>query len=30
MNDRLWNVIVDSFPKLLEYGLKATIPLTIL
>ena len=22
MNDRLWNVIVDSFPKLLEYGLK--------
>ena len=30
MNDRLWSIIVDSFPKLLEYGLKVTVPLTLL
>ena len=30
MNERLWNILVDSFPKLLEYGLKVTIPLTVL
>ncbi len=29
MNERLWNIVVESFPKLLEYGLKVTIPLTI-
>ncbi len=30
MNERLWKILVDSFPKLLEYGVKVTIPLTIL
>lgn len=28
MNERLWKILIDSFPKLLEYGLKVTIPLT--
>ena len=30
MDERLWNILVDSFPKMLEYGVKVTIPLTIL
>ena len=30
MSERLWSILVDSFPKLLEYGVKVTIPLTIL
>ena len=30
MNERLWNIVVESFPKLLEYGVKVTIPLTVL
>lgn len=30
MNERLWKILVDSFPKLLEYGVKVTVPLTIL
>jgi len=30
INERLWNILVDSFPKLLEYGVKVTIPLTVL
>ena len=30
MSERLWNILVDSFPKLLEYGIKVTVPLTIL
>ena len=30
MNERLWNILVDSFPKLLEYGVKVTVPLTLL
>ena len=30
MNERLWNILVDSFPKLLEYGIKVTVPLTVL
>ena len=30
INERLWNILVDSFPKLLEYGIKVTIPLTVL
>ena len=30
MNERLWNIIVDAFPKLVEYFFKATVPLTIL
>lgn len=28
MNERLWTILRDSFPKLLEYGIKVTIPLT--
>lgn len=30
MNERLWGILVDSFPKLLLYGVKVTIPLTLL
>jgi len=30
MDERLWNILVDSFPRLLGYGVKVTIPLTIL
>ena len=30
MNERLWNILVDSFPKLLGYGVRVTVPLTIL
>ena len=30
MSERLRNILVDSFPKLLEYGVKVTVPLTIL
>ena len=30
MNERLWNILVDSFPKLLRYGIEVTIPLTVL
>jgi len=30
MNERLWGILVDSFPKLLGYGIRATVPLTIL
>ena len=30
MTERLWNILTDSFPKMLEYGIKVTIPLTIL
>lgn len=29
MNQRLWSILVDSFPKLLLYGIKVTVPLTI-
>lgn len=29
MNERLWGILVDSFPKLLGYGVRVTIPLTI-
>ena len=29
MDERLWGILVDSFPKLLEYGIKVTVPLTI-
>ena len=28
MNERLWGILVDSFPKLLSYGLRVTLPLT--
>ena len=30
MNERLWGILVDSLPKLLEYGIKVTVPLTAL
>ncbi len=30
MNERLWGILVDSFPKLLGYGIRVTVPLTIL
>jgi len=30
MNERLWNILLDSFPKLLGYGIRVTVPLTIL
>jgi len=30
MDERLWGILVDSFPKLLGYGIRVTIPLTIL
>ena len=30
MSERLWGILVDSFPKLLEYGVKVTVPLTVL
>lgn len=29
MNERLWNILVESFPKLLGYGIRVTIPLTL-
>lgn len=30
MDERLWGIIVDAFPRLLGYGVRVTIPLTIL
>ena len=30
MNERLWGILVDAFPKLLDYGVRVTVPLTIL
>ena len=30
MDERLWGILVDSFPKLLKYGVEVTIPLTAL
>ena len=30
MNDRLWGILLDSLPKLLDYGIRVTVPLTIL
>ena len=30
MNERLWGILVDSFPKLLGYGVRVTLPLTVL
>ena len=30
MNERLWGILVDSFPKLLGYGIRVTIPLTVI
>lgn len=30
MSERLWNILADSFPKLLSYGFRVTVPLTAL
>ena len=30
MNERLWGILIDAFPKLLMYGIEITVPLTIL
>ena len=30
MSERLWGILADSFPKLLGYGIRVTIPLTVL
>ena len=30
MNERLWDILISSFPRLLSYGLKVTLPLTAL
>ena len=30
MTERLWGILKDSFPQMLEFGIKVTIPLTIL
>ena len=30
MTDRLWNILIDSFPKILLPGLRMTIPLTVI
>ena len=29
MDERLWGILADSFPKLLEYGIRVTVPLTV-
>jgi cystine transport system permease protein len=29
MNERLWSILVESFPQLLGYGIRVTVPLTI-
>ncbi|MCR4723684.1 MAG: amino acid ABC transporter permease [Eubacteriales bacterium] len=30
MNDRVWRILIDSFPKLVGYAVKVTVPLTVL
>ena len=30
MNERLWGILTDAFPKLLRYGIEVTVPLTII
>lgn len=30
MDERLWGILADAFPKLLSYGIRVTVPLTIL
>ena len=30
MTERLWGILTDSFPKMLEYAFTATLPLTVL
>ena len=29
MDERLWGILTDSFPKLLKYGIEVTVPLTV-
>ena len=29
MNERVWGILKDSFPKLLSYGIEVTVPLTV-
>ena len=30
MTERIWTILIDALPKMLEYGLKVTLPLTAL
>ena len=30
MNERLWKILIESFPRLLGYGVRVTIPLTLI
>ena len=30
MDERLWGILTDSFPKLLKYGIEVTVPLTVI
>lgn len=30
MDERLWSILIESFPRLLLYGIQVTIPLTVL
>ncbi len=30
MNERLWGILTDAFPRLLRYGIEVTVPLTII
>ena len=30
MTERLWQIFLEAFPKMLEYGVKVTLPLTAL
>ncbi len=30
MSERVWDILVEAFPKLLSYGVRVTVPLTIL
>ena len=30
MTERLWQILAESFPKMLEYGVAVTVPLTVL
>ena len=30
MNERLWGILTDAFPRLLRYGVEVTVPLTII
>ncbi len=30
MSEKIWSILIEALPKMLEYGLKVTIPLTLL